>query len=61
MARCELCGKGTAFGNYVSHSNHAERRRFMANVQKKRVTLNGVTRRIHICTRCLKALHKARA
>ncbi|WP_448592598.1 50S ribosomal protein L28, partial [Thermoflexus hugenholtzii] len=50
MARCELCGKGTAFGNYVSHSNHAERRRFMANVQKKRVTLNGVTRRIHICT-----------
>lgn len=61
MARCEICGKGTAFGNTVSHSNHTERRRFLANVQKRRVTINGVTRRIAICTRCLKTLHKARA
>ena len=31
---CNICGKGQATGNNVSHSNRKTRRTFKANVQK---------------------------
>lgn len=55
MARCEICGKGTAFGNNVSHSNKKTPRVWKANIQKKKVIINGVSVYVNICTKCLKA------
>ena len=34
---CELTGKGPKSGNNVSHAHNKTRRRFMPNLQKKRI------------------------
>jgi large subunit ribosomal protein L28 len=34
---CELTGKRPIVGNSVSHSNHKTKRRFLPNLQKKRI------------------------
>jgi large subunit ribosomal protein L28 len=52
---CEICGKGPQFGNRVSHANNRTRRRFEPNLQSIRGLVNGVAKRIRVCTRCLKA------
>ncbi|KPJ67355.1 MAG: 50S ribosomal protein L28 [Syntrophobacter sp. DG_60] len=53
--RCEICGKGPNVGNSVSHAGNRTKRRWLPNLQKVRVKINGQTRRIHVCTKCLKA------
>ena len=35
-AQCEICGKGPATGNNVSHANNKTRRRFLPNLQRVR-------------------------
>lgn len=35
--RCEITGKGPITGNNVSHSHRKTRRRFLPNLQKKRI------------------------
>jgi large subunit ribosomal protein L28 len=57
-SRCELCGKGVAFGHNVSHSNRKTNRRWLPNVQKTSVLVNGASRRIYACTRCIRTLRK---
>jgi large subunit ribosomal protein L28 len=52
---CAICGKGPSFGNNRSHSMVATKRRFEPNLQRVRVLLDGVARRVYVCTRCLKA------
>jgi large subunit ribosomal protein L28 len=60
MARkCEICGKGPQFGNRVSHSNRKTRHKFDPNIQNVRIEINGVRRRIKICTSCLRNLKKS--
>ena len=56
MARvCEVCGKGPAFGNNVSHANNKTGRRFYPNLQRVRAVVDGQARRIRVCTRCIKS------
>lgn len=57
MARvCEKCGKGTVFGNSVSHAHNVTNRVWHPNLQRIRVREeNGRTRRIRICMRCLRS------
>ena len=57
MARkCEICGKGPATGNNVSHAHNKTRRRWMPNLQRVRtVTESGRTMRIQACTRCIRS------
>jgi large subunit ribosomal protein L28 len=57
-SRCQLCGKGVTFGHAVSHSNRKTNRRWMPNVQKTFVQVNGATRRINACTRCMRTLRR---
>ena len=52
---CYSCGKGPAFGHSRSHSMVATKRRFNANLQKVRVSVDGAPRREYVCTRCLKS------
>jgi len=56
MARkCEICGKGPARGNNVSHANNKTKRILYPNLQSVRIQSNGGTRRVKICTRCLRS------
>ena len=52
---CSVCGKGPSFGHNRSHSMVATKRRFDPNLQRVRVLVNGVARRVYVCTRCLKS------
>ena len=57
MARvCELCSKGTIHGHNVSHAHNVTNRIWVPNLQRVRIREeNGRTRRVRICTRCLRA------
>jgi len=52
---CEICGKSAQFGNRVSHANNRTKRRFEPNLQPVRAVVKGATKRLQVCTRCLKA------
>jgi large subunit ribosomal protein L28 len=62
MARvCEVCGKGPITGHNVSHANNKTPRRWYPNLQRARVVVNGVVRRIRVCTQCIKSNRVAKA
>ncbi len=56
--RCEICGKGPQFGHNVSHSKKATKRRWVPNIQRVTIRDGQTTKRISVCTRCLRTLHK---
>lgn len=56
--RCELCGKGVAFGHNVSHSNRKTNRRWLPNVQKTILIVNGSEHKVQACTRCIRTIRK---
>ncbi|HOQ50471.1 50S ribosomal protein L28 [Candidatus Sordicultor fermentans] len=55
MAKCEICGKTTSFGNKISHSHRVSRKTWRPNIQKVRAVVDGETRKIKVCTSCLQA------
>lgn len=56
MARgCDICGKGTVFGRRVSHAHNVTNRTFQANIQPVRAKTAGGSKRIRVCTRCLRS------
>jgi large subunit ribosomal protein L28 len=61
MAKCEVCGKIGQFGHNVSHSKRATNTRWLPNVQKIRLQVDGRTQRVSICTRCLRTHQRVRA
>lgn len=61
MAKCEICGKGVAFGIKVSHSHRRSNRTFKPNIKKVRAIVNGSTKRINVCTNCLRSNRVTRA
>ena len=46
------------YGNNVNFSQKRTRRRFVLNVQRRRIEINGVQRTVNICTRCLRTMDK---
>ncbi len=55
MAKCDICGKSVQFGNNVSHSNRKTSRIWKPNIKRVKCKVNGGSKRIHICTRCLRS------
>jgi large subunit ribosomal protein L28 len=55
MAVCAVCGKKKVTGNHVSHANNKTKRVFKPNLQRVRVQTAHGTRRLHVCTRCLRS------
>lgn len=57
---CQLTGKRVATGNNVSHANNRTRRRFLPNLQKKRIWSpeEGKWITLRISTKALKTLDK---
>jgi large subunit ribosomal protein L28 len=56
MARvCEICGKRPMTGHRISHAHNVTKRRFYPNLQRVRAVINGQTKRIRVCTSCLRS------
>ena len=54
-AVCEICGKHPSFGMNVSHSHRRTKRRWNPNIQRVRAIVGSSTRKVDVCTSCLKA------
>jgi large subunit ribosomal protein L28 len=52
---CDVCGKRPGFGKRVSHSHVRTSRRWNPNIQRVRAVVGGTTKRINVCTSCIKA------
>jgi large subunit ribosomal protein L28 len=52
---CEVCGKKPVFGNNVSHAHNVTSRRWLPNLQRVRVLVDGAARRMRVCTRCIRS------
>ncbi|MEF9475342.1 MAG: 50S ribosomal protein L28 [Candidatus Mariimomonas ferrooxydans] len=55
MAVCSVCGKKRMSGNNVSHANNRTKRVFSPNLQRVRAHTRHGTKRIYVCTRCLRS------
>ena len=55
MAKCDVCGKGVLFGNNVSHSHRRSNAMWKANVKNIKCKVNGGTKKMHVCTNCMKS------
>ncbi len=53
--RCAICGKQSATGHNVSHSIRRTKRVFKPNLFKVRAVVDGRTRRIRVCSSCIRA------
>jgi len=52
---CDICGKRPMTGNNVSHSHKASKRRWLPNLQKIKVNVDGKTVRMRVCTSCIRS------
>ena len=52
---CQVCGKGEMSGCLVSHSNRHTKRKWKPNIQKVRAKVGAETKRLNVCTRCLRS------
>ena len=56
MARvCEICSKGPRSGNRVSHAHNLTKRKWYPNLQRVHALVDGVRKRIRVCTRCIRS------
>ncbi len=55
---CQNCGKGLMRGNLVSHSKQRAKRLFKPNLKHVKIYINGVRKKMLLCTKCLKTLKK---
>jgi len=52
---CEMCGRGPQFGNRISHAHNVTKRRWNLNLQSVHAVVNGVNKRMRVCTSCIKS------
>lgn len=52
--KCEICGKGPMVGNNISHSHRRTKRRYLPNLHRAKVKINGKVKVAWVCTDCLK-------
>ena len=68
MKLCAICGKRPVMGSSVTHRGmlkvkggvgrrtvRVNLRRFLPNLQRATILLNGTVRRVRVCTTCLKS------
>ena len=67
MRACALCGKTVTFGNTIARRGLPKKkggvglkttgitvRKFIPNLQRVKIVMNGTVRRLRVCTRCIK-------
>ena len=52
---CEICGKKPIVGYKISHAHNKTKKRSYPNLQKVRALQNGQTKRVRVCTSCIKS------
>lgn len=52
---CEVCGKKPQFGNNISHAHNVTRRRWNVNLQTVKAKVSSGSKRMRVCTGCIKA------
>lgn len=57
-SRCDMCRRSAQYGHTVSHSNRKANRRFLVNVQRRRMVIDGTPKHVNICTRCMRTMVK---
>ena len=55
MAKCAICDKSVHFGNAVSHSHRRSNKMWKSNLKSVRVKVNGGTKKVYVCTSCLRS------
>jgi large subunit ribosomal protein L28 len=58
MAKCDVCGKTTAFGHNRSFSLRATNRMFKPNLQKVSVIEDGRKVQKTLCAKCIRSMVK---
>jgi len=53
--KCEICGKRPRMGNNISHAHNVTKRRWLPNLQRVRVVVNGTPKKILVCTSCIRS------
>ncbi|MBQ1331532.1 MAG: 50S ribosomal protein L28 [Lachnospiraceae bacterium] len=61
MAKCAICERGAHFGNAVSHSHRRSNKMWRTNVKSVRVKVPGGSKKMYVCTSCLKSGRVERA
>ena len=61
MAKCDVCGKCLVFGIKVSHSHKRSNRTWKPNIRKVKAVVNGASKKLNVCTRCLRSNKVTRA
>ena len=55
MAKCSVCDKAAHFGIQVSHSHRRSNKMWKSNIKKVKAVVNGATKSVNVCTRCLRS------
>jgi large subunit ribosomal protein L28 len=53
--KCDICGKGPITGHTVSHSHVRSKRKWLPNLHTVRAKIDGTTKLIRVCSKCIKA------
>ena len=65
MAKCEICEKSVAHGNKISiarsHVSRRTSRTFRTNLRRVKAIVNGNTKTINVCSKCLRSGKVTRA
>jgi large subunit ribosomal protein L28 len=52
--KCEVCGKGPMAGNSVSHAHNLSKRRWLPNLQRITIEIDGKVRTANVCVSCIR-------
>jgi large subunit ribosomal protein L28 len=52
---CEICHRGPQFGNKISHAHNVTKRRWNINLQSVHALVKGASRRMRVCTSCIRS------
>jgi large subunit ribosomal protein L28 len=52
---CDVCGKKPLFGNKVSHAHNVSRRRWNVNLRPVKAKVPSGSKRMRVCTSCLRS------
>jgi large subunit ribosomal protein L28 len=56
--KCANCGKGVMYGHNVSHAKNRTKRLFKPNLHSARIVIDGIGKRVRLCTKCLRRYKK---
>ncbi len=52
---CDICGKSPVSGHRISHAHNVSNRQFKPNLRRVRAAVPGGSKRVRVCTRCLRS------